>query len=167
MREAECHSAITRSSLKYLTQLKHPLSSEVLEVSALARYSAEFWSSHLRKTGDGIDRMSQLAMSFMTIEEPAYLTWIRIYNPDRPWEERDLDKCLDSVPTPLYYAALLDLSTITRLLLNSGADVNAQGGKYSNALHAASFAGHEQVVKTLLDASAHQHLEDKLMSRLE
>jgi hypothetical protein len=51
MREAECHSAITRSSLKYLTQLKHPLSSEVLEVSALARYSVEFWSSHLRRLG--------------------------------------------------------------------------------------------------------------------
>ncbi|KAF2798224.1 ankyrin, partial [Melanomma pulvis-pyrius CBS 109.77] len=38
--------------------------------------------------------------------------------------------------------------------LNKGANVNAQGGNYSSALHAASFHGHEQVVKLLLDKGA-------------
>jgi ankyrin repeat protein len=54
----------------------------------------------------------------------------------------------------LYYAALLGLSTITRLLLKKDAEVNAQGGRYGNALQAASAGGHEQVVKMLLDKSA-------------
>jgi ankyrin repeat protein len=63
---------------------------------------------------------------------------------------------------PLYYAALLGFSIVTRLLLNAGAKVNAQGGRYGNALQAASEGGHEQVVKTLLNAGAHQHLEDDL-----
>jgi hypothetical protein len=31
-------------------------------------------------------------------------------------------------------------------------DINAQGGKYGNALHAASVGGHEAAVKMLLDA---------------
>jgi hypothetical protein len=43
------------------------------------------------------------------------------------------------------------------MLLDQGADVNAQGGEYGNALHAASWGGREQVVKTLLKGGAHQH----------
>jgi ankyrin repeat protein len=38
-----------------------------------------------------------------------------------------------------------------KLLLDKGADVNAKGGYYGNALHAASVSGHEQVVKLLFD----------------
>ncbi|KAI0206014.1 hypothetical protein F4808DRAFT_455506 [Astrocystis sublimbata] len=39
-------------------------------------------------------------------------------------------------------------------LLHKGADVNAQGGKYSNALQAASYRGHEAIVQTLLHKGA-------------
>jgi hypothetical protein len=154
MQEAACQSAITRGSLKYLMQLQQPLERETLQVFALARYSAEFWSSHLRKTGDGGEQASQLAASLMAKEEPAYLHWIQLHDPDHSWEGPNLEKSLDSVPMPLYYAALLGFSTVTRLLLNAGADVNAQGGSYGDALQAASAGGHEQVVKTLLDAGA-------------
>jgi hypothetical protein len=154
MQEAECHNAIARGSLKYLIQFQQPLSKETLEASALARYTAKFWSSHLQKTGDKIEQASQLTMSLMAIEEPAYLNWIRLHDPDRTWEGPNLEKSLDSVPMPLYYAAMLGFSTITRLLLDKGADVNAQGGYYGNALQAASLRGHEQVVKTLLDKGA-------------
>jgi hypothetical protein len=40
------------------------------------------------------------------------------------------------------------------MLLGRGADVNAQGGHYSNALQAASFGGHQEVVQILLDRCA-------------
>ncbi|KAF2827154.1 hypothetical protein CC86DRAFT_274174, partial [Ophiobolus disseminans] len=40
------------------------------------------------------------------------------------------------------------------LLLDKGADVNAQGGDFGNAFHAASLKGHEAVVKLLLDKGA-------------
>ncbi|KAK1918627.1 hypothetical protein CFE70_001353 [Pyrenophora teres f. teres 0-1] len=154
MQEATCQSAITRGSLKYLVQLQQPLERETLQVFALARYSAEFWSSHLRKTGDEGEQASQLAASLMAKEQPAYLTWIRLHDPDRPWEEPNLKKSADSIHVPLYYAALLGLSTVTKLLLDQGAKVNAQGGEYGNALQAASEGGHEQVVKTLLNKGA-------------
>ncbi len=39
---------------------------------------------------------------------------------------------------------------IVRLLLNKGADVNAKGGEYSNALEAAQHRGHVQIVTLLL-----------------
>ena len=35
-----------------------------------------------------------------------------------------------------------------------GADVNAQGGKYGNALQAALGKGHDQIVRMLLDEGA-------------
>jgi hypothetical protein len=47
MQEGECHRVMTQGSLEYLIQLQQPLSKKDLEGRALARYSAEFWSSHL------------------------------------------------------------------------------------------------------------------------
>jgi ankyrin repeat protein len=43
---------------------------------------------------------------------------------------------------------------VVRLLLDKGADVNAQGGVYHNALQAASERGHEAVVRLLLNKGA-------------
>ncbi|ORY09452.1 hypothetical protein BCR34DRAFT_516475, partial [Clohesyomyces aquaticus] len=43
---------------------------------------------------------------------------------------------------------------VVKLLLDKGADVNAQGGRYGNALQAALVKGNEQVVKLLLDKGA-------------
>jgi ankyrin repeat protein len=40
------------------------------------------------------------------------------------------------------------------MLLDAGADVNAQGEQYGNALQAASELGHEKIVQMLLDARA-------------
>jgi ankyrin repeat protein len=43
---------------------------------------------------------------------------------------------------------------IVKVLLEKGAEVNAQGGEYGNALQAASFGGHEAIVKVLLEKGA-------------
>ena len=59
-----------------------------------------------------------------------------------------------AVATPLYYAALLGLSTITKLLLEQGSPIDAKGGRYGNALQAASLGGHGQVAKMLLASKA-------------
>jgi hypothetical protein len=56
--------------------------------------------------------------------------------------------------TPLTIAAENGHDGMARLLLDKGAEVNAQGGHYGNALYAASQGGHEQVVKMLLDKGA-------------
>ena len=43
---------------------------------------------------------------------------------------------------------------VVQLLLNKGADVNAQGGVYGNALQAASRRGHTAVAQLLRDKGA-------------
>jgi hypothetical protein len=166
MQDSESHDTILKGSLMYLLQFQRPLSTEVLDASALARYAAEFWNSHLRKMQDQTEG-SQFAMILMSADNPAYLNWIRLYDPDRSWENPDVGKGLESVATPLYYTALLGLSTIAKLLLDKDANVNAQGGDYGNALQAASVRGHEQVVKMLLDAGAYQPKGDETAEELK
>lgn len=43
---------------------------------------------------------------------------------------------------------------MVQTLMDAGADVNAQGGYYSNALQAAARSGQEKVVQMLMDAGA-------------
>ena len=54
----------------------------------------------------------------------------------------------------LHAAAARGHEQIVELLLDKGAEVNAQGGNYGNALLAASYRGHEQTVELLLDEGA-------------
>ncbi|KAL5113368.1 hypothetical protein ACEQ8H_008749 [Pleosporales sp. CAS-2024a] len=154
MHEAKCHSLTTEGCLKYLLQLQRPISEEAIHTWALARYAAESWISHLVQTGDDAERLSRLAMDLMSTKNPAYLTWIQLYDPDAPWMLPNLSKRLEHVAAPLYYAALLGLDAITKLLLDQGAEVNTRGGRWGNALYAASREGHEQVVRALLKAGA-------------
>ena len=54
----------------------------------------------------------------------------------------------------LHAASLGGHKSIVQMLLDKGAEVNAQGGRYGNALQAASEGGHATVVQILLDKGA-------------
>ncbi|KAK3615213.1 hypothetical protein LTR22_027516 [Elasticomyces elasticus] len=54
----------------------------------------------------------------------------------------------------LYAASSGGHEKVVQVLLDAGAEVNAQGGQYGNALQAASLGGHEKVVQMLLEAGA-------------
>ena len=155
MNRVECSRAITKGCLAYLNHFRQAISKELLEVSALAEYSAEFWDVHLQETGDGMEEMSQLAVSLLLADTPAYLTWIRLYDHDDTARGVNLSQVEGRTAAPLYYAALRGSSTITKILLDHGADVNARGGYLGTALQAALVNGHEAVVKLLIDAGAH------------
>jgi ankyrin repeat protein len=49
---------------------------------------------------------------------------------------------------------------IVQILVDAGANVNAEGGFYGNALQAASYGGHEKVVQVLLDNGANPDSKD-------
>jgi hypothetical protein len=51
MQEIECHNAISKGCLMYLIQFERPLSTESLEVFALARYAAIFEVAESKRMG--------------------------------------------------------------------------------------------------------------------
>ncbi|KEY72966.1 hypothetical protein S7711_10190 [Stachybotrys chartarum IBT 7711] len=58
-----------------------------------------------------------------------------------------------------YSASYGGRDKIVELLLDKGANVNAEGGKYGNALYAASSEGHDKIVELLLDKGANVNAE--------
>jgi len=48
---------------------------------------------------------------------------------------------------------------VVRILLDTGADVNTKGERYSNALQVVLRGGHEKIVRILLDTKANVNTE--------
>jgi ankyrin repeat protein len=149
--DVACHSMISEGCLKYLLHLQ---SSLLISKTALAAYSAEFWSDHLHKSGDDVDGLSRLAVDLLSTKNPSYFAWIELCNRERMWQEPDWPLSAEQAPGPLYYATHLGLETVIRYLLDNGADPNEQKGFYGNPLQVAAFKGHTQIAKMLLEAGA-------------
>ncbi|KAF2268003.1 ankyrin, partial [Lojkania enalia] len=66
----------------------------------------------------------------------------------------DIRSKSDMVNASLHLAVEKGYPGTVQMLLDGGADVNAQGGRYGNALQAASSEGHEQIVRLLVDKGA-------------
>ncbi|KAM0802159.1 ankyrin repeat-containing domain protein, partial [Usnea florida] len=82
-----------------------------------------------------------------------FLNWIRIHDLDQ-YGKQELRLKIDDLASPLYYAALAGISEPVKLLIEAGKGVNVQGGKYGNALQAASYSGRTDIVQMLLDNGA-------------
>lgn len=72
-----------------------------------------------------------------------------------------IDRWSVSVGTTLVAASLGGHDKVVQLLLDKGAEVNAQGGSYGNALQAASEGGHDKVVRLLLDKGADMNAQGR------
>ncbi|KAF3040073.1 hypothetical protein E8E12_004917 [Didymella heteroderae] len=144
MADASSHSIIAESCLKYLYQFEQPglTLTNVQDQYALAKYTAESWSTHMRHADGELERLSNLAIPLFSNDNAAYNIWVLLCDRQK-WIE-----------CPLYHAALLGLTVVTKLLLEAGADANKQKGYHGKALQAAASRGHDEVVRELLNASA-------------
>ncbi|KAL5378431.1 hypothetical protein DPSP01_009188 [Paraphaeosphaeria sporulosa] len=82
------------------------------------------------------------------------LTLEAILSPEEKERRSEIAKKDSWDRTSLYLAVENGHYVTAELLIDNGAEVNAQGGRYGNALQAASFRGHEAFVKLLLDKGA-------------
>ena len=128
-----------------------------LDVSSpLAQYAANHWIIHAHsgcKTKSQLSSIFPLITDLLTDENNAFLNWVRIYGPDE-YHEMDLQRQRNEIAEPLYYASLAGSTEALNVLLQMGADVNAQGEHHGNALQAASFQGHEVITKQLIEKGA-------------
>jgi Ankyrin repeats (3 copies) len=156
MQDTTCNEFIAKSCLGYLLQFQRSDSfNRYIQEFKLAQYSAEFWTSHVQALPYKAEALNRLIMELFSTGDGAYLNSIRISDPDRPLDRLNAERELVNIPTPLYYASLFGLNEIVSLLiLETGADVDAQGGHYGNALQAASWGGYDKIVALLLGKGA-------------
>ncbi|KAH0538097.1 hypothetical protein FGG08_005309 [Glutinoglossum americanum] len=154
--EIPANVSIAEICLAYLLQFDKDdsLTSETVKDFPLARYAAQYWTQHARVAKRDASTLHRLIMELFLSKRDAYVNWIRLFDPDSPYREPDIMRGSNSVATPLYYASLAGLAESVRLLLEAGADVNAQGGRHGNAIEAASFQGHDEAVQLLLEKGA-------------
>ncbi|KAJ5056268.1 hypothetical protein J3E72DRAFT_388715 [Bipolaris maydis] len=162
LQAATCHGAMAVACLGYLNQFQEPelLSEQTLEKFKLASYSARFWSEHARKAGDQEAEVARFVCRLLSMDNPAYFSWIQIIEGDFFWFDPSFESIKSIVPTPLYCASLLGLDTVVEQFLTQNSDPNARGGTYGNALQAASVRGHDNIVKLLLSAGADVNAQD-------
>ena len=156
IQEVDTNALITEGCLAYLLQFDEPGSlttRSVLEFP-LANYAAEYWTRHAQVAERGSTLAPVLSIELLLTKGHGLLNWIRLCDLEQPWQGLDMMKRLDDIHPSLYYASLAGLIRSVKSILDKGADVNAQGGKYDNALQAASAGGHGQVVQMLLAKGA-------------
>ena len=146
------HRVLSQSCLTYLmyyNSSEEKLStSQDLTTFPLLRYAAESWFYHsaLQEAGTVTREVALLCTETMLRD------WLRVHEPDQTWKLSFEE--MNDVGSSLYYASFIGLERVVGDLLNTDAEVNAQGGQYGNALQAASEGGYEKVVQMLIDAGA-------------
>ncbi|KAJ5356110.1 hypothetical protein N7517_010719 [Penicillium concentricum] len=136
--------------LAYLSRPgEHQTSEQIRAEFSFAHYSAQLWIDNA--TATETDKMvEQSIMGFFLSTGQAYKVWSKLWRPDHAKS----GSYLVITAAPLYYASFLGLKHTVQLLLELGADVNAQGGQFGNALQAALWKGHTEAVQLLLAAGA-------------
>ncbi|KAH7377131.1 hypothetical protein B0T11DRAFT_27613 [Plectosphaerella cucumerina] len=114
----------------------------------LLEYSAVNWLAHFRDVYDADDGLLNFVFTLYDAQTERYKTWLSIFwNAAHPYTPR---RGLQ----PVHLAALTGQIEMVKRLLEEGADVNAQGGDYGNALQAASSEGRDETVQLLLEEGA-------------
>ncbi|WDK23171.1 hypothetical protein CGRA01v4_14463 [Colletotrichum graminicola] len=150
-REPLARASIVEICLVYLLELNHSLSlSNIRQSYPFAQYAARYWMNHAIQTEGS--KIHHLIKEFC-LHKDSPKTCYRLYSPDRPSEKEPKSFLREKTPL-LYYVSYGGIVCAVEEVLKNGADVNAQGGRYGNALQAASAEGHTDIVHILINKGA-------------
>lgn len=145
----ESHRDIACICLAYLLEPELPKANDLRNEYPLASYAGRYWIWHYRQSGECCV-LSQLVLKLFK-HSGSFTTWICLSNPDLLGLQSDDS---DIIPSALYYACLFGLLQPAEHLLQSGTDINVSGGRHGRPLIAASWEGHDTLVKLLLEKGA-------------
>jgi hypothetical protein len=152
LRESQARASIVEISLAYLfAASQNNENKDRNQQHPFHYYAARHWTDHARlaeKHGEAV--LGFTSKLFAT--DTFYKHWLESYDPDPGRFYRPHG--LEFLPAPIYYASLCGLLRSVEDLINNGADINAQGGAFINALQAAIARGYAEIVQLLLDRGA-------------
>ncbi|KAF3005617.1 hypothetical protein E8E13_002525 [Curvularia kusanoi] len=181
----KCLDCVSRSVLKY-REVKLNAETQRGE-SALLRYSMMFWPEHARgcdSLAEGLLQTVGLPLrkapswrnrwwnsyqkGWWNRKDPPPLLHMACFLGIKPWVnvilaqenwKRGLEERDDEEATALHWAAYHGNVEIVRLLLEAGADIEAETEDNGTALHIAAHEDHEDVVRLLLEEGASRCIE--------
>jgi hypothetical protein len=164
------HTILARVCLAVLLQLDEKVDNERLRRFPLALYAARHWVTHAKFEGVALLIQDDMERLFNP-HNPYLATWVWIYDVLRDESRRPLLKHpLPLDETALYYASFCGFSGVANYLIcTHEEDVNAwfPSRYYGTPLRVASFKGHIDVVRILLDHDAGVDTIDKTKTPLE
>ncbi|KIW17293.1 hypothetical protein PV08_04484 [Exophiala spinifera] len=120
-------------------------------------YAAYNWALHAGKVasiGPSLSIAMKKFFSSPTSKHGNFLAWVQVLLPEQQVQ-------VVSGTPPLYYAASFGLTPIVEYLIDSGADLELHGGRFgATPLGIASYRGHVDVVKILVDRGASPYTPD-------
>ncbi|KAJ3870633.1 ankyrin repeat-containing domain protein, partial [Lentinula edodes] len=145
LNEQLAHDIMTQTTIIYIMQ-KEDIP---YKKTPFGIYAVKNWLSHASKVeAYKVKGKAQSLIQTMLIDKDVYFA---------RWQKRSLGYKhtweISTQATPLYYGALHGLYEVIQKLI-SFADVDVSGGAYGTPLQAASFKGHEHIVKLLLKNGA-------------
>ena len=143
---SDAHTVLAQACLGVL--LHDPDDKSGANSGPLARYAAQHWVTHAQVESVA-SRIRDGMRYLFDPDKPYFGAWVCLYDIDPD----NTGNASDSEPgaRPLYYAVLCGfLELVEHLTLKYPQYTSARGGRLGTALHAASFAGHLQIVRSLL-----------------
>ncbi|KAJ7928714.1 ankyrin repeat-containing domain protein [Mycena leptocephala] len=99
-------------------------------------------------------RLVDTVLELLQADRTPYLNLSRLHYPEASWLKSARQWEQVPILPALHLSSYVGIGPVVWELLEYGAEVNAQGGEYGNALQAASLGGVSEIVRLLLDHSA-------------
>ena len=154
----DAHTLLSQASLAVL--LRDLDVNDHADSGVLAGYAAEHWTTHAQfenvasQVRDGMEDLFDL-------DKPYFEAWVKLYDIDSKRDGFSNMPASELGARPLYYAATYGLLEIVEHLAPKYPQyVNARGGVCGTALHSASFDGHVEVVRHLLQHGVDVNFRD-------
>jgi len=155
------HTILAQACQGVLLQIQHDVEEHTRNDHPLARYAAEYWTTHAQ-FGEVSSRLQKGMEYLFDPGKPHFRVWVTLYDIDTRSFRTNLSRFIPpnkSPAAPLYYAALCGFhDLVEHLIIKYPQDVNADGGYYMRPVVAALARKHFQTADLLHHKGADLHV---------
>jgi ankyrin repeat protein len=148
------HTILAQACLGVLLRLDDRVDRDSMKSFPLARYAAQYWTTHAR-VGNVSSRIKEGMVCLFDTDRPHFAMWVWIYNEEQWGLSVDTMHPKKPEALPLYYAAKFGLRDFAEYLITEHPEhVNARDGTDETPIHAAADAGHANIISLLIEHGA-------------